>query len=365
MSRILNVGIVGTGAISDIYLTNLSTRFSGLRPVAICAKHLERARVKAEKYKLRACTLEEMLADETIDLVVVLTPVDTHYAIIKQALEAGKHVYTEKSITETTEQAKALAALADARRLYLGCAPDTFLGTAFQTGRKAIDDALIGEINSFSLAITRNNDVLTAIFPFLRLPGAGALRDYQVYYLTALIALLGPVRRVSAIVRTPYPCRVNPVPGTQGYNERIETPNESVVAAVLELESGVVGTIHQNHETLMADRADFALYGTKGVLLLGNPHRFGDPARLLRSGPKGETVERVLDPVGAYADNARGLGVAEMVLAITEGRPNRAGKALAIHVLDVLECMEESNREGHMVSVKSTCQRPALFEETL
>ena len=365
MRKILNVGVVGAGAISDIYLTNLCNRFSGVRPVAVCAKHLERARAKAEKYQLRACTLEEMLADESIDIVVVLTPVDTHYGIIKQALEAGKHAYTEKTMTETTEQARELAALAEARGLYLGAAPDTFLGSSFQTARMAIDGQMIGQIDSFSLSITRSNDVLTAIFPFLRLPGAGALRDYQVYYLTALIALLGPARRVSAIVRVPYPSRVNPIPGTQGYQERIETPNESVVTAILELESGVVGTIHQNHETLAEDRADFALYGTKGVLLLGNPNRFGDPVRLLRSGPKGETLESVLNPVGAYSDNARGLGAAEMAQAIAEERPNRAGKALAIHVLDILECMEKSSEEGRMVSVTSTCKRPWTFPETL
>ena len=127
MRKILNVGVVGAGAISDIYLTNLCSRFSGVRPVAVCAKHLERARAKAEKYQLRACTLEEMLADESIDMVVVLTPVDTHYGIIKQALEAGTHAYTEKTRTETTDQARELAALAEARGLSLGAAPATVL----------------------------------------------------------------------------------------------------------------------------------------------------------------------------------------------------------------------------------------------
>lgn len=363
MRNILNVGVIGAGAISDTYLTNLSTLFDGLKLVAICANHLERAQAKAEKYGIRACTLEEMLADESIQMVIVLTPVGAHYGIIKQALEAGKHVYTEKTICETTDQARELMALADAKGLYLGAAPDTFMGTAFQTARKAIDDGLIGEVNSFSLSINRNNDILTGVFPFLRLPGAGVLRDYQVYYLTALISLLGPAETVGAFVRAPYPKRVNPVPGTKGYGEEIDTPNESVIAAMLMLESGVTGTIHENHETMLYDRADFAIYGTKGVLLLGNPNNFGDPVRLLWDTRAEEPIPQILEPVGAYSDNVRGLGAAEMAVAIAEGRKNRASKDLASHVLDILESMEKSSREGKLIEVTSTCERPALFTE--
>lgn len=361
MQPVLNVGVVGAGAISDIYLTNLSGMFKGLNPVAVCARHLERARIKAEKYGLRACTFEEMLADPAIQMMVTLTPVDTHYSLIRQALEAGKHVYTEKTMTETTGQARELLEIADERGLYLGSAPDTFMGTGFQTARKAIDDGLIGDIHSFSLSINRNNDYLTARFPFLRLPGAGVLRDYLVYYLTALISLLGPAARVSALVRNPVPRRINTLPGSDGFGTEIETPNESVAAAVLELENGIIGSIHQNHETLMRDRADFVLYGTKGILLLGNANRFGDPVTLLPVSEDRNPAPVVLEPVGAYPDNSRGLGAAEMAAALCEGRPNRASKEMAYHVLDILECMEKSSLEGVFVPVPSTCARPALF----
>ena len=174
--NIMNVGVIGAGAISDTYLENMLHLFDGLNVRSVCAGHLENARKKAEKYGIRACTAKEMMSDPEIGMVVVLTPVGSHYSLIKDALEAGKHVYTEKTITETTDQAAQLLRLTDESGLYLGCAPDTFLGTAHQTARRAVDDGLIGEVNSFSIAINRNNDLLTLLFPFFcpcPLPEAG------------------------------------------------------------------------------------------------------------------------------------------------------------------------------------------------
>lgn len=359
--KIMTVGVIGAGAISDIYIENMKNMFGALEVKSVCAKHLERAEAKAAQHQLQACTLEEMLGDAEIEMVVVLTPVDTHFEIIKAALEAGKHVYTEKTITETTVQAAELLKLADEKGLYLGSAPDTFLGTAFQSVRKAIDEGVIGEIHSFSMAINRCNDVLTTMFPFLRLPGAGVLRDYQVYYLTALISLLGPAKKVGAFVRTPYTKRVGRIPGTADFGKEYETPNESVVAAMLELESGVVGTIHQNHETMCHDRADFVIYGTKGMLCLGDPNQFGQPAKLLRTDSFDAPTPEVIETAGAYAENSRGLGPAEMADSIWKGVNNRASKELAYHVLDILECMEKSSESGMLVEISSTCERPEAF----
>lgn len=359
--KTIKTGVIGAGAISDIYLKNLTGLFDCFDVKAICARHLARAQIKAEQYNIQACTLEEMLADPEIQLVVVLTPVDTHFEIIRQALLAGKHVYTEKTIAETTLQARALCAMADEKNLYLGSAPDTFLGTCFQTARKAIDQGIIGEIHSFSIAISRNNDLGTALFPFLRLPGAGCLRDYMVYYITALISLLGPAKRASAFVKTPYPRRRNTVPGTDGFGEIIPTPNESIVTAILELKNGIVGTIHENNETIMADRADFAIYGTNGILLLGNPNQFGDPVRLLRAKPGASLEPETLEPVSGYGGNARGLGAADLVEALRSGRPNSASKEMAAHVLEILEAIELSGQSGQAKEITSSCVRPLPF----
>ena len=359
MKDILNVGVVGAGAISGIYLENMVNMFSNIRPVAVCAAHLERAQARADQFGIDACTLEQMLARTDVDIIVNLTPVSEHYSIVKQALLAGKHAYTEKTIAASVEQAKELCALADEKGLYLGSAPDTFLGAAVQGAKKLLDEGAIGEVNSFSISINRSNDILTNIFPFLRLPGAGVLRDYEVYYLTVLVSLLGPASRTCALVRAPYQERINRIPGTKDYGETVRTPNESVVSAILEMDNGVVGTIHQNHESIKSDRADFAIYGREGVLLLSNPNYFGGTVKLLKDEPglatdtEPDSVVTIAEPGNEFSGNCRGLGVSEMADAILHGRPNKATKEQALHVLSILEAMEKSNETGQMVDICS------------
>ena len=357
----MNIGIVGAGAISGIYLQNLTQRFPGCRVVSVCAAHLENARRKAEEFGLPAVTLDEMLADPSVDILVILTPVGTHYDLIRQGLEAGKHVYTEKTVSQHTAEARALCELAAANGLRLGSAPDTFLGASVQTAKKALDDGILGSVHSFSISVNRCNDLLTALFPFLRLPGAGALRDYLVYYVTALVSLLGPVSSVAAFVETPYPERIGKYPPFDNYGKITPTPNESIVSATVRLRSGVVGTIHENNESCLRERSDFAVFGTDGILLLGNPNNFGDPVFLLKNTHDPMQEPEQLPFVSPFTENLRGLGVAEMASAIGENRPARASGGMALHVLEVLEAIETSALEGRFISVSSGFDVPDLF----
>ena len=160
-----------------------------------------------------------MLKDPEIDLVLCLTPTCVHYDIIRQALIAGKHVYTEKTMTDDPSTAHELAALAREKGLYLSSAPDTFLGASLQTARQAIDSGMIGQITSFSAAATRCNDHMLSFYSFLRMPGGGVLYDYAVYYLTALVSLLGPVEQVASIVRAPWLKHINRDPNSPLYGQ--------------------------------------------------------------------------------------------------------------------------------------------------
>ena len=215
----MRTAVVGCGAISDIYLTNMTERFDNLEVVACCANHFEHAQKKAKQYGIEARTYEEILSDPSIELVVILTPAPTHEGLIRQALQAGKHVYTEKTMTLSTESAGELIALAKEKGLYLGAAPDTFLGAALQTARKAIDDGLIGEITSFEACANRDLDLLAGMFSFLRMEGGGICYDFGVYYLTALVSLFGPVDSLVASVRNLAENRINTAPGSTGYGE--------------------------------------------------------------------------------------------------------------------------------------------------
>lgn len=348
-------GVIGAGVISGAYLSNLTGRFSDAVQVkCISANHIENAAKKAEEYGLKACTTEQMLNDPEIEMVIILTPVGSHYELIRSALRAGKHVYTEKTITVNSEEAESLNALAEEKGLYLGSAPDTFLGSCFETAKKALQDGLCGDIHSFSISVTRNNDLLTSMFPFLRQPGAGILRDYVVYYLTALCELLGEVDSVSACLKAPYQTRTCILPQSPEFGTEISTPNESILAAVLRMKNGVIGTIHDDSETYVLDRADFVICGRQGILYAGNPNNFGDPVRFHTAMPKDFTAPeppQVLEPVNAYAENCRGLGARDMAYAIRTGGKHRASASLALHVLKIIEAIERSSISGKFEKV--------------
>ena len=351
----MRVGVVGCGAISDIYLTNMIHNFENLEVAACCAGHLEHAKKKAEQYGIKGCTYEEILADPSIEMVVILTPAPTHEGLIRQALE--------KTMTLAPETAAKLIELAEEKHLYLGSAPDTFLGSALQTARKAIDDGLIGEVTSFEACANRDLDLLASIFRFLRMPGGGICYDFGVYYLTAIVSLFGPVDRVVSSVRNLAPKRVNVVPDSPEYGQEFDYSNESQAFTILEMKNGVTGTFCVNGDSTINDQAVFTIYGKKGILKLVDPNNFGGDIVYI-PGVKDWTqqaVPEVLDYGFAYSENSRGLGPSEMAEAIAEGRLNRANAKMAYHVLDVIDQIMKSAKSGAFEKVPSTCERPAAL----
>lgn len=352
----IKTAVVGCGAISDIYLKNMISQFDNLEVVACCANHYENAVKKAEKYSIRACTFEEILADGSIEMVVILTPVPTHYDLIRRALMAGKHVYTEKTITVDKEEAAQLLALSEEKGLYLGSAPDTFLGASLQLAKKVIEEQKLGEVTSFQICGNRNLDFLGSIFTFLRLPGGGICQDYGVYYLTALVSLLGPVDSVAAVVSNRAQIRRNIYKDSPEYGQEYTYPNESQVSAVIRLENGITGNFSLNGDSIMQDQAIFIIYGTEGILKLSDPNQFGGDIRFLPNSYDWtvRTEETVLENNLPYKENSRGIGPSEMADAILHNRRNLANKELAYHVLDVICQMKKSSDTHQFEKVEST-----------
>lgn len=343
-------GVVGAGAISGIYLKNMTQRFDNLSVKSISSAHMESAEKKAREYGILAVPLEEMLEDPEIEMIVNLTPAHAHYSVIKGALEHGKHVYTEKTLTDDLRKSAELVRLAHDKGLYLGSAPDTFLGSALQTARQAIDRGLLGEIHSFAVSANRCNEILLDMFSFLKQPGGGIVCDYGVYYVTALVSLLGPVARVGGAVGYPYPDK---------------TPNESQVNAVLQFKNGVTGTFHIDSDSVMEDQAYFGIFGTKGILFLTDPNQFGGEVRFL---PKGDGLKnrpevQVLKTVNPYNDNSRGIGPWDMADTILNGTALRASGEMAYHVHEVLNAMLEGGTTGAFGDISSVCQRPEPLVE--
>ena len=344
------IGIIGCGVISQIYLQNLTTRFPNVKVKCCCDLRVESAQKRAEQFGIGVATMEEMLADAEIDIVVVLTPPSTHFGIIKQALLAGKHVYTEKVLSLAADEAKELCDLANEKGLYLGSAPDTFMGSALQKCKQIVNEGTLGKITGFDVYINRNMDFISCAYPIVRMTGGGVLYDFGVYHLTALVSLLGRVKEVCGIVENNKPIRVGVVEGTPDFGKEYAFDNEAQVTAILRMESGVVGTFTINGETLDddGDLLQFRLYGEKGVMALPNPNFFGGPVRVTHAGLNWEEVPNDLP----YSDNSRGLGPAEMAQAMEEGRANMASKEQALHVVSVMEAIIESTKKRCFVPVK-------------
>ncbi|MEK1924943.1 MAG: Gfo/Idh/MocA family oxidoreductase, partial [Rhizobium giardinii] len=147
MTRELGVGIIGCGNISTTYF-KLSPLFRGIRVVACADINPAAAETRASEYDVKAQTIEALLANPEIDIVVNLTIPEAHFPVSKMILEAGKHVYSEKPLVLSLEQGEQLRGIATANNLKVGCAPDTFLGGAHQLARDYIDQGKIGRVTS-------------------------------------------------------------------------------------------------------------------------------------------------------------------------------------------------------------------------
>ncbi len=356
----MRVGVIGSGAISGIYLDNMINKFENIEVIAIASNQVETAKQKGVKYGIKVQTTEELINNPEIEMIVNLTPVGAHYELIRASLLAGKHVYTEKTLTDNIEKAKELLDIANEKKLMLCSAPDTFLGAAYQTARNAIDEGLIGRVSSFSISSNRDLGLLISTYPFLREPGAGVLFDYAVYYITALVSLLGPISKIAGIAENPNKIYKNVIQESPEFGLDIININESRVSAIIKLENGISGTAHFDNNSIIEDQAFFAIYGSKGILYLTDPNTFGGEVKIL---PKSQSNAEIAKPVvlwkfSEYNSNERGIGPSDLVDAVNNGRQARASKEMAYHVLDVLDAILKCGENGNFVDIKSTCVRP-------
>ncbi len=359
MAKKLKTAVIGSGRISAEYLHNMIHVFNNLEVVACSSANMESARKRAAEFGIEARTNAEIFSDPEIELTVILVPAPAHFPLIKQALLAGKHVYTEKTMTVSLEDARELVALAAEKGLYLGSAPDTFLGAAWQTARKALDDGLIGDVISFSMNVNRNIDFMASLFEFLRLPGGGFAYDYGVYYLTALVSLLGPVDSLFSVVKNKAAVRTNCAEQSPDFGKPYPYENESQIYALMNLESGVTGTVSLDGDSALQDLALFYIYGSKGVLKLTCANDFGGEVVLIPSSFDPEAAKpQVLPNTSPLTNGNRGIGPAEMANAIATGRPNRASKEMALHVLDIIDTMMASSEAQKLRKVETTCEKP-------
>lgn len=352
--RRIRTAVVGCGAISDIYLKNLKTKFSIIDLIGCCDLDEARCCAAAAKYEIRKLTMEEILSDDSIELVVNLTNPKAHYEVIKKLLEGGKNVYTEKVLSIELEQAADLVRIADARGLYLGAAPDTFLGSAIQTARQAVDRGMIGKVTSCVAQNGRDYNMMGQLVPFIPQRGGGIGFDVGIYYITALVSILGPVQKVNGFLKFAGEERAIEMPDHPRFGMRYNVESETILAGTLQFRSGCVGSVQFNSECIFPEQPVVMLCGTEGVLYMADPNNFGG-AVYFRAKGSDERIE--LPAAFGYNENSRGLGVAEMAWAMANGRKNRATKEMSYHALEVLHGIAISDRTGQNYELKSDFEK--------
>lgn len=353
--KTMKIGIIGCGNISAAYFKNLKQY--AMLEVAACADLVpERARARAGEYAIpRPCGVAELLADPEIELVVNLTLPKAHAEIAEAALQAGKHVYGEKPLAIRREDGKRILQLAKARKLRLGSAPDTFLGAGLQTCRKLIADGAIGRpVGATAFMLCRGHESWHPEPAFYYQTGGGPMFDMGPYYLTALVALMGPVRRVSGMTQKTFPERV--ISSRPKAGEKIAVEVATHVAGLLDFEQGAIATLVTSFDVWATETPRLEIYGSDGTLSVPDPNSFDGPARLRRQGA--QEWENV-PLVNGYSAENRGLGVADMVCAIRSRRDHRANGEMAFHVLDIMQAFEDSSAKRRHITLTSQCRQPA------
>ena len=351
----VKIGILGLGAISGIYLKNLTELFREVEVAGVYDLIPEKVAATKSEYGITKgySSMEEMLQDPEIEIILNLTRPFEHYATTKAALLAGKHVYSEKPLAATYEEGRELVMLAQKKKLMLGGAPDTFLGAGIQTCRKLIDSGFIGRpIGASARMICHGHESWHPAPEFYYQYGGGPMMDMGPYYLTALVNLLGRVDSLTGIVSKSFDTRT--ITSSPHYGQTIEVEVPTHVNGILQFENGAVATITTTFDVYYDTSASLEVYGTKGTLRVPDPNGFGGPVMLLR--PE-DGVFREIPLTFDYKENSRGLGVADMAKALRDGRDMRAGSEQTLHVLEIMTAFEKSSREGALVRLESGYSR--------
>jgi predicted dehydrogenase len=369
----MKVGLIGTGRISDIYLTNCM-KFDELDVIACASLDREEASLKAKRFNLpRVLSPDELLSDDEIECVLNLTIPAAHFDIANAALEAGKHVYSEKPFATSLYDGQHLLDLAAERQLLIGNAPDTFMGGRWQTVRRLIDSGVIGKPSGFTAHVGTHGVERHHPNPdFYYKEGGGPLLDLGPYYLTVLVFLFGPMTRVCGMSNRSTNTRL--IENGPRHGEIIDVEIDTHSLSLIEFDCGVVGSMTMSFDVWDSESPRLEIYGSEGSICVPDldpvhgANNFDGPVWFRRrADSRWEFQPRptnrpeqwlVAENRHGYNANYRGLGLRDLAQASFENREPRANGKLAFHILEALIAIEESARNQTFQEISSTVKRP-------
>lgn len=367
MARKLGVGIIGCGNISAAYL-RLAPLFKGMEMRACADIDMAAATARAKEFGVRASTVDDLLKASDIDIIVNLTIPAAHYEVSMRAIDAGKHVYSEKPFVLSLAEGLDLKQRAAKRSLRIGSAPDTFLGGAHQLARSIVDSGQLGRITSGTCFVMNHGMEHWHPNPdFFFKAGGGPVLDLGPYYVSNLIQLIGPVRRVGALAT--IPARERTISSQPRAGEKIPVETPTTILALLEFENGAAVSFNASWDVWAHNHAPIELYGEEGSIFVPDPNFFGGEVRytlkdaLVKKQPRWNHAFSVPNQEHARGPlaNYRTSGLSDMAVAILEDRPHRCSLEFSLHTIEVLTAILKSGETGKFVDMKTTCERPAAL----
>ncbi len=352
MTDPVRIGLIGCGTISPAYLRAAQV-FEILDFVACADINPDASSACSSKFDIPAMSVDELLSNDEIEVVLNLTIPAAHAEVNLSALESGKHTYSEKPFGLDVSEGKRVLEVAQQRNLRVGCAPDTFLGGGHQTVRRLVDEGAVGRpVAATAFMMSHGVETWHPAPEFYYAQGGGPVFDMGPYYLTALINCLGPIARVSAITGKAFEQRT--ITSQPRAGNVIDVDVATHASASLEFSNGAIATICMSFDVWMHRHPNIEIHGTEASMLVPDPNGFG--GKVFTSNRQREWDERQL--THGYSGNMRSIGLADMCVGLRTGRPHRANGRLAFHVLEVMAALDESSSSGRHIEISSSVERP-------
>ena len=366
----MRVGIIGCGNISETYF-ECQNLFNNFNVVACADINIEAAKNSAEKYNVKAFSVDDILANDDIDVIINLTIPSAHKEIIMKSLNAGKHCFSEKPLAMNYNEGLEISELASSKNLYVGCAPDTFLGAAGQKARSLIEDKKIGDVvlGTFNL-MSHGMEHWHPNPDFFFKPGAGPVFDVGVYYITQLVNLIGPIKSISSLSGTATLERTITSEPRNGEKIKVETP--TTLMGTLEFHNNAKIQFFCSWDVWKHKHSTIELYGLEGSMIVPDPNFFSGDILISHKEEDWQVInnDKMLlgipnktDNNGYKIANYRGIGLSDMINAISNKRQSRCSLDLAVHVLEAMEGIIKSSDERVIYNMKTKPNQPVFLDD--
>ena len=378
MVKVFKVGLIGCGHIAETYF-RAHKYFNNFRIIK-CAdiNHLA-AKKCATTYKIKALSVKNLLKDKEIEIILNLTVPKAHFEVSKKALLNNKHVYTEKPMAINLKDGKELLKISKRKRLYIGNAPDTFLGGGNQKSKEILEKNFIGKINlgNIIFAYPGVQSYHPNPEPWFAKKEGGPVIDMGPYYLTALVNLLGPAKQVWGSFKWNKKKRIIGIGPRKGKSIKVLCP--TTYLGTIFFNSGAIIRFTLSFDVIAHHRNHIELYGSKGSMLVPDPNMFGgsvytckklggawkehktNKMHLGKINIRQKSLRANESPINA---NYRGVGLAEMAYCIQKNKKHRCNGDLSFHVLDIITSIMIAAKKRKRINIKSSCSIPKKFSST-